>query len=79
MMFGVIVMAPVAVLSWLPALQEIFNKAFSRGLDISQMITGKKKAWSLRYVCNFLMSFVNDKNALNARFWSNLSSSAHPS
>lgn len=46
-MFGVIVMAPVAVLSWLPGLQEmqtriLFNEAFSRGLHISQIITGKK-------------------------------------
>jgi callose synthase len=46
-LFGVIVMAPVAVLSWLPGLQEmqtriLFNEAFSRGLHISQIITGKK-------------------------------------
>ncbi|TVU35570.1 hypothetical protein EJB05_17468 [Eragrostis curvula] len=46
-LFGVIVMAPVAVLSWLPGLQEmqtriLFNDAFSRGLHISQIITGKK-------------------------------------
>ncbi|KAM0864548.1 hypothetical protein ACQ4PT_043856 [Festuca glaucescens] len=47
-MFGVIVMTPVAVLSWLPGLQEmqtriLFNEAFSRGLHISQMVTGAKK------------------------------------
>ncbi|KAG2599711.1 callose synthase 12-like [Panicum virgatum] len=46
-LFGVIVMAPVALLSWLPGLQEmqtriLFNEAFSRGLHISQIITGKK-------------------------------------
>jgi len=40
-------MAPVALLSWLPGLQEmqtriLFNEAFSRGLHISQIITGKK-------------------------------------
>jgi hypothetical protein len=47
MIFGVIVTAPVAVLSWLSALQEmqtriIFNKALSMRLNISQMITGRE-------------------------------------
>ncbi|XP_017702112.1 callose synthase 12-like [Phoenix dactylifera] len=46
-MFGVIVMAPVALLSWLPGFQSmqtriLFNEAFSRGLQISRIITGKK-------------------------------------
>ncbi|XP_010656968.2 callose synthase 12 [Vitis vinifera] len=46
-MFGVIVMAPVALLSWLPGFQSmqtriLFNEAFSRGLHISQIVTGKK-------------------------------------
>ncbi|XP_074592799.1 callose synthase 12-like [Curcuma longa] len=45
-MFGVIVMAPVAVLSWLPGSQEmqtrmLFNEGFSRGLQISRILTGK--------------------------------------
>lgn len=46
-MFGVIVMAPVALLSWLPGFQNmqtriLFNEAFSRGLRIFQIVTGKK-------------------------------------
>ncbi|CAI9089404.1 OLC1v1023971C1 [Oldenlandia corymbosa var. corymbosa] len=46
-MFAVIVLVPVAVLSWLPGFQSmqtriLFNEAFSRGLQIFQMITGKK-------------------------------------
>ncbi|KAL3754619.1 hypothetical protein ACJRO7_001811 [Eucalyptus globulus] len=43
--FGVIVMAPVAVLSWMPGsmqTQILFNQAFSRGLRISQIVTAKK-------------------------------------
>ncbi|XP_028789738.1 callose synthase 12-like [Neltuma alba] len=48
-LFGVIVMAPVALLSWLPGFQSmqtrvLFNEAFSRGLRIFQIITGKKSA-----------------------------------
>uniref|UniRef100_A0A8I6WIL9 1,3-beta-glucan synthase n=2 Tax=Hordeum vulgare subsp. vulgare TaxID=112509 RepID=A0A8I6WIL9_HORVV len=47
MMWGLIVMAPIVALSWLPGLQKLqtrilFNEAFSRGLHISQMITRKK-------------------------------------
>ncbi|XP_061357661.1 callose synthase 12-like [Gastrolobium bilobum] len=46
-LFGVIVMAPVALLSWLPGFQAmqtriLFNEAFSRGLQIFQIVTGKK-------------------------------------
>ncbi|GAB4824930.1 Callose synthase 12 [Ancistrocladus abbreviatus] len=46
-MFGVIVMAPVALLSWMPGFQEmqtriLFNEAFSRGLRIFQILTSKK-------------------------------------
>eukprot|EP00262_Sarcandra_glabra_P021935 TRINITY_DN9468_c0_g4_i1.p1 TRINITY_DN9468_c0_g4~~TRINITY_DN9468_c0_g4_i1.p1 ORF type:complete len:1053 (+),score=151.44 TRINITY_DN9468_c0_g4_i1:292-3159(+) len=46
-MFGVVVMAPVALLSWMPGFQSmqtriLFNEAFSRGLQISRIITGKK-------------------------------------
>lgn len=46
-MFGVIVMAPVAFLSWMPGFQSmqtriLFNEAFSRGLRIFQIVTGKK-------------------------------------
>ncbi|KAJ4981755.1 hypothetical protein NE237_032592 [Protea cynaroides] len=46
-LFGVIVMAPVALLSWLPGSQSmqtriLFNEAFSRGLQISRILTGKK-------------------------------------
>ncbi|KAK6283788.1 hypothetical protein POUND7_002740 [Theobroma cacao] len=47
MLFGVIVIAPVALLSWLPGFQSmqtriLFNEAFSRGLQISRIISGKK-------------------------------------
>ncbi|KAH7568921.1 hypothetical protein JRO89_XS06G0072900 [Xanthoceras sorbifolium] len=47
LLFGVIVMAPVALLSWLPGFQSmqtriLFNQAFSRGLQISRLLTGKK-------------------------------------
>lgn len=47
LLFGVIVMAPVALLSWLPGFQSmqtriLFNEAFSRGLQISRIVTGKK-------------------------------------
>ncbi|OVA14927.1 Glycosyl transferase [Macleaya cordata] len=46
-LFGVIVMVPVALLSWLPGFQSmqtriLFNEAFSRGLQISRILTGKK-------------------------------------
>ncbi|CAL9780103.1 unnamed protein product [Musa acuminata subsp. burmannicoides] len=46
-MFGLVVMAPVAFLSWMPGFQEmqtriLFNEAFSRGLQISRILTGKK-------------------------------------
>lgn len=46
-MFGVIVMVPVALLSWMPGFQSmqtriLFNEAFSRGLRIFQIVTGKK-------------------------------------
>lgn len=46
-MLGVIVMVPVALLSWLPGFQSmqtriLFNEAFSRGLRIFQIVTGKK-------------------------------------
>lgn len=49
LLFGVIVMAPMAVLSWLPGFQSmqtriLFNEAFSRGLQISRILTGKKSA-----------------------------------
>ncbi|XP_023765966.1 callose synthase 12 [Lactuca sativa] len=46
-MFGVVVLMPVAALSWLPGLQSmqtriLFNEAFSRGLRIFQIVVGKK-------------------------------------
>ncbi|KAF8031162.1 hypothetical protein BT93_D0384 [Corymbia citriodora subsp. variegata] len=49
MLFGIIVMAPVALLSWLPEFHEmqiriLFNEAFSRGLQISRILTGKKSS-----------------------------------
>ncbi|GAB2242531.1 hypothetical protein Droror1_Dr00019306 [Drosera rotundifolia] len=46
-MFGVIVMVPVALLAWMPGFQSmqtriLFNDAFSRGLRIFQILTNKK-------------------------------------
>ncbi|MBA0612433.1 hypothetical protein Godav_013033, partial [Gossypium davidsonii] len=46
-MFGVIVMGPVAVLSWMPGFQSmqtriLFNDAFSKGLQMFKIITHKK-------------------------------------
>ncbi|XP_060191459.1 callose synthase 11-like [Lycium barbarum] len=46
MMLGLIVMAPLALLSWMPGFQSmqtriLFNEAFSRGLQISRILTGK--------------------------------------
>ncbi|XP_021727691.1 callose synthase 12-like [Chenopodium quinoa] len=46
-MFGVIVMTPLAFLSWMPGFQSmqtriLFNEAFSRGLRIFQILTNKK-------------------------------------
>ncbi|XP_057538418.1 callose synthase 11 [Amaranthus tricolor] len=46
LMFGMIVMAPVAFLSWMPGFQSmqtriLFNEGFSRGLQISQLLTAK--------------------------------------
>jgi len=45
--FGIIVMIPMAILSWLPGFQSmqtriLFNEAFSRGLQISRILAGKK-------------------------------------
>ncbi|KAG5114398.1 hypothetical protein JHK82_037667 [Glycine max] len=52
-LFGVIVMTPVALLSWLPGFQPmqtriLFNEAFSRGLRIFQIVTGKKSLHAIR-------------------------------
>ncbi|MQL80835.1 hypothetical protein Taro_013296 [Colocasia esculenta] len=49
-LFGIVVMAPVALLSWLPGFQSmqtriLFNEAFSRGLQISRIVTGKKSTY----------------------------------
>lgn len=46
-MFGVIILIPVAFLSWMPGFQSmqtriLFNDAFSRGLQIFKIIVGKK-------------------------------------
>lgn len=46
MLFGIIVMAPVALLSWMPGFQSmqtriLFNEGFSRGLQISQLLSGR--------------------------------------
>lgn len=46
MLFGIVVMVPVALMSWMPGFQSmqtrmLFNEAFSRGLQISQLLTAK--------------------------------------
>ncbi|KAG6527265.1 hypothetical protein ZIOFF_009362 [Zingiber officinale] len=68
-MFGVIVMAPVALLSWLPGSQEmqtrmLFNQAFSRGLQISKILIGKKSSgirgtFSCFFFCMSFELFTN--------------------
>ncbi|MCO5604236.1 hypothetical protein L7F22_058399 [Adiantum nelumboides] len=51
---GLIVLAPVAILSWLPGFQSmqtrmLFNQAFSRGLQISKLLSGKKTTYRGSY------------------------------
>lgn len=51
MMLGLIVMVPLGIVSWIPGFQSmqtrmLFNEAFSRGLQISQLLTGKKSNMS---------------------------------
>ncbi|WCJ30755.1 glucan synthase-like 5 [Euphorbia peplus] len=46
-LMGIVIMVPVAFLSWMPGFQSmqtriLFNEAFSRGLRIFQIVTGKK-------------------------------------
>ncbi|KAM7271427.1 hypothetical protein ACFE04_030641 [Oxalis oulophora] len=48
LLLGMVVMAPVAFFSWLPEFQAmqtriLFNEAFSRGLQISLIVSGKKQ------------------------------------
>ncbi|CAI5524507.1 unnamed protein product [Closterium sp. Naga37s-1] len=48
-LFGLILFIPIAVLAWFPFVSEfqtrlLFNQAFSRGLQISRILAGKKKA-----------------------------------
>ncbi|KAB1224195.1 Callose synthase 7 [Morella rubra] len=47
-MMGLIIFAPVAILSWFPFVSEfqtrlLFNQAFSRGLQISMILAGRKE------------------------------------
>nr|XP_043619283.1 callose synthase 11-like [Erigeron canadensis] len=46
MLIGMVVLAPLAFLSWMPGFQSmqtrmLFNEGFSRGLQISRILTGK--------------------------------------
>ncbi|KAL8138257.1 hypothetical protein V2J09_004258 [Rumex salicifolius] len=46
MLFGIVIMIPVGLMSWMPGFQSmqtriLFNEAFSRGLQISQLLTAK--------------------------------------
>ncbi|PKA61474.1 Callose synthase 7 [Apostasia shenzhenica] len=48
---GIVILAPVAVLSWFPFVSEfqtrlLFNQAFSRGLQISRILAGRKDSAS---------------------------------
>lgn len=54
LIIGLIVLAPVAMLSWLPGFQNmqtriLFNQAFSRGLQISRLLSGKKTTYRGSY------------------------------
>lgn len=54
-MFGLIVITPVAILSWAPGFQSmqtkiLFNDAFSRGLEMSRILLGKKATSKSRYL-----------------------------
>jgi callose synthase len=45
---GLIIFMPIALLSWFPFLSEfqtrlLFNQAFSRGLQISMILAGRKE------------------------------------
>ena len=47
-LFGTILFSPIAVLAWFPFVSEfqtrlLFNQAFSRGLQISRILAGRKK------------------------------------
>lgn len=51
MMLGLIVMVPLGIVSWIPGFESmqtrmLFNEAFSRGLQISQLLTGKRSNMS---------------------------------
>eukprot|EP00252_Welwitschia_mirabilis_P024085 TRINITY_DN6_c2_g1_i1.p1 TRINITY_DN6_c2_g1~~TRINITY_DN6_c2_g1_i1.p1 ORF type:complete len:1930 (-),score=301.24 TRINITY_DN6_c2_g1_i1:544-6333(-) len=48
---GLLLFTPVAILAWFPFVSEfqtrlLFNQAFSRGLQISRILAGRKKDWS---------------------------------
>eukprot|EP00850_Spirogloea_muscicola_P001766 SM000006S19531 [mRNA] locus=s6:1319148:1331519:- [translate_table: standard] len=47
-LMGIIIFAPIAVLAWFPFVSEfqtrlLFNQAFSRGLQISRILAGRKR------------------------------------
>lgn len=47
---GLIIFLPIAVLSWFPFVSEfqtrlLFNQAFSRGLQIAMILSGKKDTY----------------------------------
>ncbi|CAM8991651.1 unnamed protein product [Rhodiola kirilowii] len=49
---GLLIFTPIAILSWFPFVSEfqtrlLFNQAFSRGLQISMILSGKKEGWGL--------------------------------
>jgi callose synthase len=50
---GILIFFPIAVLSWFPFVSEfqtrlLFNQAFSRGLQISRILTGQNGSGSKR-------------------------------
>lgn len=60
-MMGLVLFTPVAVFSWFPFVSEfqtrlLFNQAFSRGLQISRILAGRKKLWARAAYCQGLGS-----------------------
>ncbi|KAL9855534.1 Callose synthase 7 [Arabidopsis thaliana] len=77
---GLVIFTPIAVLSWFPFVSEfqtrlLFNQAFSRGLQISMILAGKKdkETPSTKYLGHTEESFglEHDTNTFNHYYlWS---------
>lgn len=58
-MMGLIIFAPVAILSWFPFVSEfqtrlLFNQAFSRGLQISMILAGRKEKTNWSFFSSYI-------------------------